>query len=140
MATTEERDTKERGSAFSQRVEMFGELGNLAINKGSIVALSAAGKIVPATDTAGLRPLGRAEASVPALAERGTNQLSIPVRSGIFLLDGPVTGPLCFLVDDETVQDSGTADFALLVVQNLGAEGAFVKIDPLNNPAVEAGA
>jgi len=136
MATSEERDTKKRGSAFGQRVEMLGSLGDLAINKGAIVALNDSGQIVPATDTAGLRPLGRAELSVPALAGRSTNQLSIPVTSGIFELnvDGSLSGDTCFLTDDETVAASGTADFALLVVEDNGST-AYVRIDPFNNAA-----
>ncbi len=137
-ATTEERDTEERGSSFSQRVEMLGTLGSAAINKGAIVALNSSGEIVPASDVAGERVLGRAELSVPALADRNTNQLSIPVRSGIFELDvqGSLTGGVCVMLDDQTVAEpgSGNADFQLLVVEDRG-DTAFVAINPFLNPA-----
>ena len=135
MATTEERNTSEKASAFSQRVENMGGLGDAKINKGAIVVLDSNGKIVPAGDNAGERPLGRAEETVAAVADRPANVTTVKVRSGVFLLNGTVSGPTCVLVDDETVANSGTADFELLVVENLGAKGAYVKIDPLNNAA-----
>lgn len=136
MATSEERNTLELASAFSQRVENMGSLGDSKINKGAIVVLNASGEIVPASDTAGEVVLGRAEESVPALADRPANQTSVKVRSGIFHMEGTVTGATCVVLDDETVQDSGTADYALRIVENLGADGAYVKIDPLSNEAL----
>ena len=80
MATTEERDTLELASAFSQRVENMAGLGDLAINKGAIVAIGATG-IEPATVSTAVI-LGRAEESVVAVADRATGVDSVKVRCG----------------------------------------------------------
>ena len=135
MATSEERNTLELASAFSQFVGNMGSLGNSKINKGAILVLNSSGQIVPASDTAGEVVLGRAEESVPAVADRPANQTSVKVRSGIFHMKGTVSGDTCVVLDDETVADSGNANYELRIVENLGSGGVYVKIDPLNNEA-----
>ena len=140
MATTEERSTIERASAFSQLVDNMGSggLGDLPIYKGSIVGLNGSQQLVPATSGTSI-VLGRAEHSVPALADRveGASS-SVRVRCGVFLLDNDGTNPVaagdrvCGLLDDETVDDGTVGTGISLRVMEVTANGVYVAIDPLS--------
>lgn len=126
MATTEERDTQELASAFSQRVENMGTLGALAINKGAIVALQADNTIVPVANDADEVILGRAEQSVPATAGRNPQETSIRIRSGVFKVnnDGTVsaTDRVCKLNDDNTASATGPGpDVKVMQVEGTSA-------------------
>lgn len=107
MALTEERNTRELlcGALTYECVRTAAA----AIFAGGLVAQNADGKAVPASDSAGLVVLGRAENSAAAGEE-------VRARTGAFLysngsgaeaLDASAIGAVCYAVDDETVGAEG---------------------------------
>jgi hypothetical protein len=100
---------------------------------GGIVAQNSSGKAVPASDTANLVVLGRAEATVGA----GEKVL---IRTGVFLFDNGTSseelttadiGAAAYIVDDHTVgKVGGTNHIPAGVVVDVTAEGVSVEITP----------
>ena len=100
---------------------------------GSIAAQNSSGKAVPASDTANLVVLGRAEATVGA----GEKVL---IRTGVFLFDNGTSseelaatdiGTAAFIVDDHTVgKVGGTNHIPAGIVIDVTAEGVAVEITP----------
>ncbi|MBO4647101.1 MAG: hypothetical protein J5806_02980 [Lentisphaeria bacterium] len=100
---------------------------------GGIAAQNSSGKAVPASDTAGLVVLGRAEATVGA----GEKVL---IRTGVFLFDNGTgseeltaadIGAAAYIVDDHTVgKVGGTNHIPAGVVVDVTAEGVSVEITP----------
>ena len=100
---------------------------------GSIAAQNSSGKAVPASDTANLVVLGRAEATVGA----GEKVL---IRTGVFLFDNGTSseelsaadiGAVAFIVDDHTVgKVGGTNKIPAGIVVDVTAEGVAVEITP----------
>jgi hypothetical protein len=85
------------------------------IYAGIMVALNAAGYLVAAADTAGLKVIGRSEQQVDNLG--GANgALLCHVRRGVYLFDNSTTNALdaddlfedCFVEDDHTVAETST--------------------------------
>ncbi len=98
-ALTQPRDTIERVPSARRFV------AGATIYSGALVAVNAAGEAVPASDTAGLKVVGRAEHSA---AENAT----ILVRTGCFAYDGTDmtradVGATAYVADDQTVSKSG---------------------------------
>ncbi len=106
---------------------------------GTIVARDAAGTAVPASDTAGLRVLGRAEHDAIA-AE------SIQIRRGCFLwansaahpLTAASVGKLCYVEDDSTVAATSTNLIVAGRVMEITAEGAWVDTTDIPVAAIPA--
>ena len=100
---------------------------------GGIVAQNSSGKAVPASDTANLVVLGRAEATVGA----GEKVL---IRTGVFLFDNGTSseelttadiGAVAFIVDDHTVgKVGGTNKIPAGIVIDVTADGVAVEITP----------
>ena len=100
---------------------------------GGIVAQNSSGKAVPASDTANLVVLGRAEGTVGA----GNNVL---IRTGVFLFDNGTSseeltaadiGAAAFIVDDHTVgKIGGTNHIPAGIVIDVTADGVAVEITP----------
>ena len=100
---------------------------------GGIVAQNSSGKAVPASDTANLVVLGRAEATVGA----GGKAL---IRTGVFLFDNGTSseeltaadiGAAAFIVDDHTVgKVGGTNKIPAGIVVDVTADGVAVEITP----------
>ena len=133
-ALKEERNTEELYSAFGQLVDNAGALGDEAIYKGAIVAL-VGGKLVPASGTAGVA-LGRAEETIPAIADRLPNVTTCRIRSGVFAVESEATSPAfgdaVSFVDDQTIGDAGSGPVARVI--EVRADGqVYVAIDPLSN-------
>lgn len=109
-ALTSERNTREVfcNALNLHRVKEIAE--GSVIHPGAIVALNAAGKAVPASDTANLVVIGRADAF--------TVNGKIIVKSGMFIYDNAASGDalgaadinsIVYVVDDHTVgKNSGT--------------------------------
>ena len=122
-ALTKNRSTPERVPALRQ-FESAGE-----IYAGALVALNSSGKAVPASDTAGLRVLGRAET-------RAKTGEMVTVRSGCFLfkngsstaaLATADTGGVCYVIDDQTVgKTGGTNSIAAGLVYDVENRGVWV--------------
>lgn len=105
-AATAEISVQDRAGGFlSIPVE-----ASTLIYKGTLVALNASGNAIPAADTAGLRVVGRAEATADNSAGLAA-AINVRARRGCFAYtnDGthPVTealvGQPCFVLDDQTV-------------------------------------
>ena len=100
---------------------------------GSIAAQNSSGKAVPASDTANLVVLGRAEGTI----EAGAKAL---IRTGVFLFDNGTSseslaaadiGAAAFIVDDHTVgKIGGTNHIPAGIVVDVTDEGVAVEITP----------
>ena len=100
---------------------------------GGIAAQNSSGKAVPASDTANLVVLGRAEATVGA----GGKAL---IRTGVFLFDNGTSseeltaadiGGAAFIVDDHTVgKVGGTNNIPAGIVVDVTGDGVAVEITP----------
>ena len=108
---------------------------------GSIAAQNSSGKAVPASDTASLVVLGRAEGSFSEGAK-------ILIRTGVFLFDNGSSseeltvadiGGAAFIVDDHTVgKIGGSNNIPAGIVIDVTAEGVAVEISPAAVAAAKA--
>lgn len=122
-ALTSDRDTQERIPQL-RTLESAG-----TIYAGALVAVNASGKAVPASDTAGLTVVGRAQHP----AKTGEK---ITVKSGCFAFDAAdgVTftaadaGSIAYVADDHTVDKSGgTNKIAAGVVYDVDEQGVWIR-------------
>ena len=100
---------------------------------GGIAAQNSSGKAVPASDTANLVVLGRAEATV------GAGNILV-IRTGVFLFDNGTSseeltaadiGAAAYIVDDHTVgKVGGTNKIPAGIVVDVTADGVAVEITP----------
>lgn len=108
---------------------------------GSIAAQNSSGKAVPASDTANLVVLGRAEGSIAAGGK-------VLIRTGAFLFDNGTSseelssadiGAAAYIVDDHTVgKVGGTNHIPAGIVIDVTAEGVAVEITPNAAAAAKA--
>ena len=101
------------------------------IYTGALVALNSAGKAVPASDTAGLTVIGRAELT----AESGK---MVTVKSGCFRFDNSAStavikateiGKVCYVTDDQTVSKTGgTNNIVAGLVFDVDKKGVWVLV------------
>lgn len=98
------------------------------IYQGGMVAVNASGKAVAASDTSGLKVIGRAE-------NQAANNEKVKVRLGVFGWDNDETnavaatdfGKLCYVVDDHTVSiDDQTNAVVAGVVKGIDEEGLVI--------------
>ncbi|WP_035296186.1 hypothetical protein [Brevibacillus thermoruber] len=133
MPLTKDRNTKQMATADKLA---FPVAADTLIYQGALVAINAAGEAVPASATAGLKVVGRAEQHVDNRYS-GAGENRIDVGRGIFLYKNSVTNPVtaaqlmedCYVEDDETVRVS-TAGTNIRVgkVIALDAKGVWVEI------------
>ena len=123
-ALTANRDTREIvGALVSLTVKAA-----TTIYAGALVAVDATGYAVPASDTAGLKVLGRAEhgaaAGEPLLVKRGT--FLFGNKSGDLLTAAHIGG-YCYVADDETVQATANNNAIIAgVVRGVVTDGVYV--------------
>lgn len=100
------------------------------IYTGALVALNSAGKAVPASDTAGLTVIGRAELT----AESGK---MVTVKTGCFLYENSTgaavtaaeVGKVCYVADDQTVaKTGGTNSIVAGLVYYIDKKGVWVLV------------
>jgi hypothetical protein len=104
---------------------------------GTMVSLNAAGRAIPAADTASTRVIGRAEQSVDNSAG-SAGDLSIQVKPGCFKFNNSATQPVtiasiglvCYVEDDNTVAIAAgpTNDIKAGIVVRVDADGVFVDL------------
>ncbi len=134
MATlTEARNTREL-HVGAVKYNYDREVASGTIYAGALAAQNADGKAAPASDTAGLVVLGRAEATV------GAGE-TLVIRRGAFLFDNGTStealtvadiGAVCYVVDDHTVgKVGGTNAVPAGVVMDVTDDGVTVLINPL---------
>ena len=123
-ALSKNRKTSERVPALRQF-----EAG-AKIYAGALVALNTAGKAVPASDTAGLTVVGRAEIT----AESGK---MVTVKTGCFLYGNSTSaavtaaevGKVCYVADDQTVaKTGGTNSIVAGLVYDIDKKGVWVLV------------
>jgi hypothetical protein len=130
VALTQDRNTASReGLSYS-----LGVAASEKIYAGSMVALDSDGYAVPASDTAGLKVVGRAEEQVDN-SSGSDGDVSVLVREGVFKfagsgLDEADVGKPCLVSDDQTVSVSATTNniCAGIVEQVDSATEAWVRM------------
>ena len=122
-AATSAINTPERPGNFMQLIVAVGA----AIFAGTLVARDAAGTAVPASDTAGLRAIGRAEHDAAAgesiVAKRGVFQFA---NSAAHALTAASLGKLCYVEDDNTVASTSTNLVVAGRVMEIADDGVWV--------------
>ena len=111
MALTEDRNTPERDG----KVVAFEVAANAKIFTGSLVAINANGFAVPASNTDGLKGIGRAEEYIDNTGG-SDGDARIMVKKGVFKFDNDATLPVaaadinsnCYIRDDGTVRGKDT--------------------------------
>jgi len=123
MALTKDRNTTERaGDAVSRPVEAA-----VKLFAGGMGAINAAGNIVPASNTVGLKVIGRIEAAVDNTAGAAGDQFA-SVKRGVFHYANSTASPL-------TVADIGgnalveADDIVAKVTTNSIVAGKIIDID-----------
>lgn len=121
-----------RNRKTSERVPALRQFEAAAkIYTGALVALNSAGKAVPASDTAGLTVIGRAELT----AESGK---MVTVKTGCFRFDNSTStaeikateiGKVCYVADDQTVSKTGgTNNIVAGLVFDVEKKGVWVLV------------
>ena len=128
-ALTQDRNTPFK---FFQRKHHYKVEGATTIFAGSIVALNAAGFAVPASDTAGLVVIGRAEEQVDNSAGADGDK-EVLVAKGVFKWAAGVgiaqalIGRVVAVADDQTVADPAnvaiTNDITVGILEEIDADG-----------------
>jgi hypothetical protein len=101
--------------------------------QGTLVARDAAGRAVPASDTAGLRVVGRAEETVDNSAG-AADALNISIRLGCFKLANSATaavdaddvGKMAVVEDDETVAETSNNGVSAGRITGVDSDGVWV--------------
>jgi hypothetical protein len=129
MSLTAPIDTPERPG----RTIVFPIAAATIIYAGSLVAVDAAGNAVPATDAAGLRVKGRAEATVDnTLGLAGDQTISVKrgvfqyANSGTHAVSAADVGGTCYIEDEATVASSSTNKIAAGKVVSIDDSGVWV--------------
>lgn len=129
MAATAARNTDARpGDLLSLPVA-----ATTTIWAGTLVARDAAGRAVPASDTAGLRVVGRAEETIDNSAG-AAGDLSISVRIGCFkfansateAVDADDVGKMAVVEDDQTVAETSTNKVSAGRITGVDSDGVWV--------------
>ena len=121
------RNTPNRSADFRQLIVA----ADKTISAGAMVAVNAEGKAVPASDSAGLTVLGRAE-------NRAGAGLPVTVRAGCFRYANSATaakittaeiGKACYVADDQTVSKTGGDNSIVAgIVWDVESKGVWVQI------------
>lgn len=139
-----EVNTPERaGQAFS-----FPVAATTKIWAGTLVALDSSGNAVPASNTSGLKTVGRAEETIDNTGSAG--DLSITVKRGVFLFANSVSlavdpddkGKPVYVEDDMTVAESASNSIVAGICIDVTAAGVWIDtvLMPSQIAAIQAGA
>jgi hypothetical protein len=129
MSATANIDTPERAG----EVSLIPVAADTRIFLGTQVATDSDGRAVPASDTAGLRVIGRAEEEVDN-RDGAAGAKSIRVKRGVFryknsatqAVDADDIGKECFIEDDETVAETSTHKVKAGRVVDVDSAGVWV--------------
>ena len=135
-ALTKARATK-RYAGTTGVLLSYGVAASTTIYAGALVALNAAGHAVPAADTAGLKVVGVAEETVKSGTTAGGDKVLVR-RGAVYAFENAAganalaagdLATVCYVADDQTVQDTGAAnDVKAGVLLNLDDDGAWVHV------------
>ena len=132
VALTAERDTVQRSGAVFSR----GVAANAQIYAGALVALNAAGFLVPGSAATGLKADGKAVQTVRGTATNG--EVACEVERGVFRYANSAAGDLitradigndCFIVDDDQVArtNGGNTRSVAGRIEDVDALGVWVR-------------
>lgn len=129
MAATQSIDTPE----LSRNIVSLPIAASTTIYAGTLVAVDSNGRAVPASNTSGLKVLGRAEEEKTCGATAGAE--SVLVKRGIFrfansasaAVDADDVGKICYVEDDATVTETASNSIPAGVV--IQVETGFVWVD-----------
>lgn len=122
-ALTKDRNTPRRSGEFV----VLNPKDGVKIYAGSIAAIDGNGEALPASDTADLKVIGR--------ADNYSEGQPVTCRKGTFHYenDGSITvtdiGSKCYVVDDQTVGKTTTNSIEAGIVHDVDDQGVWVKID-----------
>jgi len=129
-ALTADRNTPRReGECLSLPVE-----ASTRIWAGALTARNSSGNAVPASDTAGLVVVGRAEARADN-ATGSAGDITVRVREGVYCLAGSgITaaniGAIAFVADDQTVALSGGTNAIVAgIIRDVDGGGVWVEVE-----------
>ena len=117
-------------------VMRYGMAANQTIYAGGLVSLNAAGHAIPAADTASTTSGWVAEETMTSGATAGEDKVLVR-RGAVHAFANDTTntltiadiGSVCYVADDQTVQDDGaTNDVKVGVVLQLGDAGVWVHV------------
>jgi hypothetical protein len=138
-----DRNTQRR-STWDQRV--YPVAASTTIYAGALVALNAAGFAVPAANTAGQRVVGVADRQViNSTVTDGAKTITVKEGNFYFANDGTATlvaadrGNPCYVVDDQTVGDRGTAGIIAGIVIEIDSGGVWIDVRAENATAGNVG-
>jgi hypothetical protein len=131
-ALTAERDTKQRSGAVFNR----GVAASAVIFKGGLVALNAAGFLVPGAAATTLKADGVAQATVTGSAVNG--EVTVDVERGVFRFANSAAGDAitradigndCFIVDDDQVAKTNGSSTRSVAgrIEDVDAQGVWVR-------------
>ena len=130
-ALAQDRDTFNK---YKQRKISIGVAASTEIFAGALVGIQA-GYLVPAANTAGIRPIGRAEAYVDN-SSGSDGDLDAEVGVGVFNFANDTSDPVvvanigypCYVLDDQTVANvAGTAGVIAGIVEEVNSFGVMVR-------------
>jgi hypothetical protein len=150
MANTASRNTQQKAGEFFEAIPVEAAV---IVYVGALAAINAAGNLVPASDTAALRVLGRCEGMPgPGLTGLDANNsagaagaISANVKQGVFKYDNYATDPVvaadigktCYVFDDATVRHAtGTNSIKAGIVMGLDDAGLSVWVDTEAAPLI----
>jgi len=115
-ALTAARDAKRWGGMPGVLIE-YGVAASQKIYQGALVALNSAGYAIPAADTASTTVVGVAESTVNSGTTAGEDKIIVR-RGAVHAFANDATnaltiadaGKVCYVKDDQTVQDDGAAN------------------------------
>jgi len=131
VALTKDRNTAARaGDDVSRPIA-----ANVTCFAGGMGAVNAAGNVVPAANTAGLKVVGRIEATV-ANAGGAAGAATVPMRRGVFHFANSATSPLtvadlggnALVEDDATVAKVKTQSIVAGKVIDIDVNGVWIEI------------
>lgn len=132
VALTADRDTKQRSGAVFNR----GVAASVQIYKGALVALNAAGYLVPGSAATTLKADGVAQETVKGGASAG--DVSCGVERGVFRFANSAAGDAitiadigndCFIVNDQTVAKTNGTNTRSVAgkIEDVDSQGVWVR-------------
>jgi hypothetical protein len=136
MALAQDRITVSKWTG--RYIDPIGLAAATVVYNGSLAAVNASGNLVPAAGTLGLRVVGVAQCKGDNAAG-AAGAVKVGCLTGVFKFKNSATRPLaaadvgrvCFVEDDETVQDEGAGSEVIAgIVEAVRSDGVYVFVDP----------
>jgi hypothetical protein len=136
MALAQDRITVSKWTG--RYIDPIGLAAATVVYNGGLAAVNAAGNLAPASGTIGLRVVGVAQCKGDNAAG-AAGAVAVGCLTGVFKFKNSGTRPLtaadrgrvCYVEDDETVQDEGAGSEVIAgIVEAVRTDGVYVFVDP----------